>query len=27
LTEEATSEEYNAAIPPNPDPHHPEEDE
>jgi len=22
-----TSEEYNAATPPNPDPHHPEEDE
>ena len=24
---EATSEEYNAAIPPHPDPHHPEENE
>ena len=23
----ATSEEYNAAIPPHPDPHHPEDDE
>ena len=24
---EATSEEYNTAIPPHPDPHHPEDDE
>ena len=27
MTGDATSEEYNAAIPPHPDPHHPEEDE
>jgi len=27
MTEEATSEEYNAAIPPHSDPHHPEDDE
>jgi len=25
--QDATSEEYNAAIPPHPDPHHPEENE
>ena len=27
MTGDATSEEYNAAIPPHPDPHHPENDE
>ena len=27
MTGDATSEEYNAAIPPHPDPHHPEDDE
>ena len=27
LKGEATSEEYNAAIPPHPDPYHPEDDE
>lgn len=27
MTGESTSEEYNAATPPHPDPHHPEEDE
>ena len=27
MTGESTSEEYNAAIPPHPDPHHPEDDE
>jgi len=25
MTGDATSEEYNAAIPPHPDPHHPED--
>ena len=27
MTGDATSEEYNAAIPPHPDPYHPEDDE
>ena len=27
MTGDATSEEYNAAIPPHPDPHHPEDDD
>ena len=27
MTGEVTSEEYNAAIPPHPDPYHPEDDE
>jgi len=27
ITGKAISEEYNAAIPPHPDPHHPEDDE
>lgn len=27
MTGEATTEEYNAAIPPHPDPHHPEDDQ
>ena len=27
MTGDATSEEYNAAIPPYPDPHHPEDDD
>ncbi len=27
MTGDATSKEYNAAIPPHPDPHHPEDDD